>query len=56
MPRRKPADGQLSLLDDELPEDPAGLFSRATPAARKPAPAAVEPAKPAKPAQPAAPR
>ncbi len=41
MPRRKPADGQLSLLGDDLPEDPAGLFSRETQPARKPAPSAT---------------
>ena len=35
MPRRKPSTGQLSLLGDELPEDPAGLFSRETPPARQ---------------------
>ena len=58
MPRRKPAAGQLSLLGDELPEDPAGLFSRETPPARhtpdKPAVnAPTAPPAPAKPTRPA---
>ncbi len=59
MPRRKPAAGQLALLTDDLPEDPAGLFSRETPLTRpapptpgKPARAAVDaPAKPPTPAK-----
>ncbi len=51
MPRRKPSAGQLALLGDELPEDPAGLFSRETPPARA---AAATPVTPGRPAQPAA--
>jgi DNA gyrase subunit A len=41
MPRRKPSAGQLSLLGEELPEDPAGLFNRETPPVRKPAASAT---------------
>ena len=59
MPRRKPAAGQLALLGDELPEDPAGLFSRETPPAPAPAPrpaparpAPVADVKPKRPARP----